>query len=89
MGVEGINDNILAECINKASTHIDERKCHITKADFVRLGLAGGKGSREKREKLLKIMDLPAGISTNALVQIINSVYNSKETENFLKQIIN
>ena len=44
----------------------------ITKQDMVELGLSGGKNSREKRLALVKYLDLPEHISTNALLQALN-----------------
>lgn len=89
LGVEGISNELITECLKKAATEKKEKNCYITKSDFMRLGLAGGPESKKKREKLLKILDLPTGISANALVEILNMVYNKEEINNFIKQIIN
>ena len=87
LGVEGISDDILLDAILKASTRREEKKDTITKADFMRLGLSGRPDSREKRGKLLKNLDLPKGISANALVEILNLVYNIEEISDFLNRL--
>ncbi len=80
LGVEGISDQVildaLKDCITKLDTP-DERK--ITKADLCIAGLSGGKDSHQKRTVLLKRLNLPARLSGNAMLDVLNSVYGYDE----------
>ena len=87
LGVEGVDDNIIEESIKKAATESKNECEYITKADFLNLGLAGSKDSKSKREKLLSILDLPTGISANALIRILNSCYSKTEINNIINKI--
>lgn len=87
LGVEGIDDDIIEKSIKKAATEQKNKEIYITKANFFRLGLAGCPESKSKREKLLSFLDLPKGISANALIQILNSCYSKKEINNILNKI--
>lgn len=79
LGVEGINDAIIEEAIKKAATEQKDKKIYIAKSDFFRLGLAGRPDSRAKRERILEKMDLPTGISANALIEILNYTCTEEE----------
>ena len=46
----------------------------ITKADLFELGLSGGTGSAQKRQDLLCAMQLPAHLSPNALLDVLNCI---------------
>lgn len=85
LGVEGINDDIILKSIKKAATEIREKCCYITKSDFLRLGLAGREDSKAKREKILKQLDLPTGISANALIEILNSTCTEDEINGIME----
>ncbi|MFA7637123.1 MAG: DUF4093 domain-containing protein [Monoglobales bacterium] len=87
LGVEGINDKIIEKSILKAATEQKDRTVYITKSDFFRLGLTGGPDSKSKRAKLLEIMDLPTGISANAIIDILNFSYNKQEINNIISKV--
>ena len=56
----------------------------MTKGDLFAAGLSGGEGSAEKRQALLKRLELPEHMSANALLAILNSCYSREETEKIL-----
>lgn len=87
LGVEGIDDDIIAESIKKAATEAKNKAQYVTKADFFRLGLAGCPDSKANREKVLSLLDLPRGISANALIKILNSCYSESEINNIINKI--
>ena len=65
------------EALRRAGATMDDETfvnpcATITKQDMMELGLSGGKNSREKRLALVKYLDLPEHISTNALLQALN-----------------
>ena len=88
LGVEGINNNIIEESIKRAATEQKEKRVYITKADFLRLGLSGRPDSKAKREKVLGFLDLPTGISANALLDILNSACNEDEFNDIINNIL-
>ena len=57
--------------------------CHpaITKADLYRLGLSGGPGSAEKRRALCRKLNLPQGLSANALPGVLARLVRPEELE--------
>ena len=55
----------------------------ITKADLFALGLSGGADASARRAALLQRLDLPAHMSANALLPVLNALY---DRESFLKE---
>ncbi|MBR6523256.1 MAG: DUF4093 domain-containing protein [Clostridia bacterium] len=88
LGVEGISDAIIEEAIKKAATETKDKKIYITKSDFMRLGLSGRPDSKAKREQILKILDLPSGISANSLLKILNFTCNEDEINGIISNIL-
>lgn len=89
LGVEGISDevilNALKECITPLEEKLSDKK--ITKSDLCMLGLSGGVDSREKRNMLLKKLNLPLRLSTNALLEVLNSAYSCEEVATILSDL--
>ena len=84
LGAEGVPDSVLLESI-KASLRgdsdfpIDEGKRKITKLDFFELGLTGGEGSSQLRQRVISYFDLPEHITTNSLIDILNRISDYDE----------
>lgn len=76
LGVEGIDESVLEEILLKSSEMIDEVDDiqKVTKTDFYNDGLSGKDDSSELRAKLTKNLGLPARISPNALLELINQI---------------
>lgn len=76
LGVEGIDESVLEEILLKSSEPIDEVNDvqKVTKTDFYNDGLSGKDDSSELRAKLTKNLGLPARISSNALLELINQI---------------
>lgn len=77
LGVEGMTPAVIIDALRNAGATIEgERDTrtegNITKQDLMTLGLSGGKDSSQKRLALLKKLDLPAYMSTNAMLQALN-----------------
>lgn len=88
LGVEGLSEGIIIESLKKAGVGTDKRveeMPKITSTDLFRLGLSGGDNSREMREKLLKSLDLPVGMSTKQMLTALNSLYSLEELEKILE----
>lgn len=66
LGVEGMKPDVILEALRRAGvTFLDEEtapqaeKTPITKADLMEWGLAGGEGSSQRRQALLRRLELP------------------------------
>ena len=89
LGVEGLSEEIIIESLKKAGVGTDKKTKEtpkITSTDLFRLGLSGGDNSREQREKLLKSLDLPVGMSTKQMLTALNSLYSLEELEKILEE---
>ena len=58
----------------------------ITKQDLMALGLSGGTGSSQKRLALLKQLDLPEHMSSNAMLQALNLLMTLDELKATLEK---
>lgn len=89
LGVEGMSQDVILEALHRAGATMDEenvtQKQKITKQDMVELGLSGGSGSAAKRLALIKHLGLPEHMSSNALLQALNLLYDL----NTLNEIVN
>jgi len=84
LGVEGMPPEILLGILEQAGLLEDsEIPCPaaITKADLYRLGLSGGPGSAEKRRALCRRLNLPQGLSANALPGVLARLVSLEELE--------
>ena len=80
LGVEGISDNIILDALKDCITiTTDDSKRKITKSDLCLAGLSGCANSHEKRTLLLRKLNLPARLSGNAMLDILNSIYGYDE----------
>lgn len=87
LGVEGIDEETLAALLKEAeATNRDDKGDPITKADLYSLGLSGTEGSSMLRRALIKELSLPSRLSTNSLLEILNSVYTRDEFFDFCKK---
>lgn len=88
LGVEGMRPEIILSALRAGGAtflgdEVSTSGC-ITKQDLVELGLSGGPNSAEKRLALLKKLNLPEHMSSNALLQALNLLYDLDE----LKQLL-
>ena len=84
LGVEGMRPEILLESLKRAGVSVDETEGEaaskpISKADMFFAGLSGGEGSREKRKALIKRLELPEKLSSDALLDILNVLMTREE----------
>ena len=82
LGVEGMKSAVLLEALRRAGATFEdeapavERGEPITKADLYALGLTGGTGSAERRQVLLRQLDLPEHLTPNAMLEALNLLYD-------------
>ena len=88
LGVEGVTDEIIIDAIRKSGATIlgeeQKQRQEITKADLFELGLTGGENSAQKRQALLKKLNMPTYLSTNALLTALNCLYSFEEIKHML-----
>ena len=91
LGVEGMTKDVILESLRRAGATIEGENTpaqqSITKQDMMELGLSGGTGSSEKRAALLKKLDLPEHMSTNALLQALNLLYDYNELQRIVEEL--
>lgn len=86
LGVEGIDKEILLKAFEKAgilSSETTENRDPITKIDLYEAGLTGGKNSSEKRKAVLKRLDMPQLLTTNSMLEILNTMMSREEFMRF------
>lgn len=92
LGVEGMKPEIILEALRRAGATIegeaDKTDFQITKQDLVDLGLSGGTGSSEKRKQLLKKLDFPEHMSTNAMLKALNLLYTPEELKQIMDAVV-
>lgn len=86
LGVEGMDESVIVKALRDAGCTIDDTAQRlsdsgITKADMYRLGLSGGADSRALREKLSRRLGIPARLSANMLLDVLNRLVSIEELE--------
>ena len=94
LGVEGMPPPVLEDVLRRAgATFLEEEAASrsgppLTKGDLFAAGLSGGPGSAEKRQELLKTLELPEHMSANALLAVLNGCYSREEAEQILASLL-
>ncbi len=89
LGVEGVNDEIILKALENAGFDLAEEKEEklITKSDFFDDGFTGASDSSHKREVLKKHLNLPAHLSANMLIDVLNRLYGYEEYKNIVSSL--
>lgn len=92
LGVEGVPPEVILRALRRAGATFEDTeeapltRGSITKADFLELGLTGP-GSRERRAALIKKLELPERITTNALLDVLNILMDKEELVSLLSSL--
>lgn len=83
LGVEGMSAEVLIAALRRAGATLGgETATHrtggITKATLCELGLSGRPDSAARRRELLKKLDLPEKLGANALLDVLNALYDEE-----------
>ena len=83
LGVEGMTPAVLLDTLRRAGATFEGEEntapdAHITKVDLLDKGLIGPH-SAEKRQALLKKLDLPAHLTPNAMLEALNLLLTQAE----------
>lgn len=93
LGVEGVKKELIIDALEKAGVFCEENeeetKREITKLDLYEDGLSGREDSEALRKKLLHHLDLPERLTSNALVQILNTFLTFEEYKKAVEEIKN
>lgn len=85
LGVEGMPPQLLLEALERVgATFLDgdgprSPRGELTPAQLYVLGLTGRPDSAQRRQALLKRLDLPEHMSAKALLTVLNALYTSDE----------
>lgn len=84
LGVEGMTPEVILQSLRNAGATMDDVAAEtyteeITKTDLYFMGLSGTADSKAKRIALLKKLDLPERMSSNAMLQALNLLYSKEE----------
>lgn len=79
LGVEGMSEDIIKAAFEKAGVTVggsdrSAPKKSYTKSDLFAYGLSGSTESAEKRKKLARSLGLPAHLSANRLLELLNII---------------
>ena len=91
LGVEGMSPEILEQVLRRAGATFLEGESPewegpaLTKADLYAAGLTGRPDSAQRRQALLKRLDLPEHMTANALLEVLNTCYSAQEVEKLLE----
>lgn len=86
IGAEGMSEDIILEALKKSGirSSIIQRVSKITKTDLYRYGLSGNENSKLMREYFSEYVSLPKGLSSNAFLDALNSIFNR---EKFISEV--
>ena len=91
LGVEGVTDAVILQAIqNSGATILGEEAVPpntITKADLCLLGLTGGENAAQKRQVLLRHLQLPTYLSVNAMLAALNCLYSIEELKELVETL--
>ncbi len=93
LGVEGVSTQIIIEALEKAGvlceTTQQTQRRKITKLDLYEDGLTGRENSEQLRNKLLKHLHLPERLTTNAMLQLLNTFLTYEDYKKAVEEIKN
>lgn len=89
LGVEGMTAQVLESVLLRAGCMVTDQpnKVQITKIDLYEDGLIGMPQSKLLRQRLAKKLELPTNLSTNALLEVLNSLYTLEGYRDILQSI--
>lgn len=90
LGVEGMDPETICRALRQAGVTAGEgpETCgrKITKSDLYEDGLFGTENSTEKRMRLIKKMGLPARLSSNKLLEVLNIISDYDEYKRMISE---
>lgn len=94
LGVEGIPNKIIIAAFEKAgviaqdtNNNTQTNKNTISRIILYEDGFMGKDGSSERRKKLLKVLSLPEMLSTNGLLEVLNTMFSLEEYKSAVNKV--
>ena len=91
LGVEGMKPDVILDALRASGATIEGEnqsvQSRITKQDLMELGLSGGPDASAKRLALLKKLNLPEHMSSNAMLQAVNLLYSLDELRMLMNEL--
>ncbi|MBQ8910563.1 MAG: DUF4093 domain-containing protein [Oscillospiraceae bacterium] len=91
LGVEGMPPDVIIDCLRRAGATFEGGTSlptnRITKQDLMELGLSGGKDSSFLRKKLMRKIGFPEHMSSNAMLQALNLLYDYSELQELVEKL--
>ena len=88
LGVEGMEIELLRSLFEPFLAEKEQKSARkVTKTDLYSDGFVGGEGSSEKRKKLCQKCNLPDNISSKALLEAINLLYDYDRYKEIILEI--
>lgn len=88
LGVEGMTERVLLEAFEKAGiTDSGKRKGGIDKLLLYELGYSGSPNSSERRQTLLRALELPELMTAGALADVLNTMLTAAELEELTEKL--
>ena len=92
LGVEGMSPEVILESLRRAGATMEQGEASaaggITKQDLMELGLSGCAHSSFRRKALLKHLQLPEHMSSNAMLQALNLLLTKEELTTIVGSIL-
>lgn len=92
LGVEGISKKLILDALEKAGVLLNDSepvRDLITKMDLYEDGFIGKENSSEMRRNLLIKLDLPSLLTTNSIIEILNTMMDRKKYKEIIKDLCN
>ena len=92
LGVEGMDAATVIQALERGGATFEDQDTairttlHLTKADWMVLGLSGTADSKGRRNRLAEALDVPTYLSANRLLELVNATVTAEEWETLLKE---
>lgn len=92
LGVEAMSSAVLEAALRRAGATVLDQDAPepappMTKAALYAMGLAGRPDSARRRDMVKKALDLPAGLTANALLDVLNALSSREEVERVISSL--
>ena len=93
LGVEGMDAATVIAALERAGAVFEDEDSPVhaslglTKADWMALGLSGAADSGTRRGRLAQALGVPAYLSANRLLELVNTTVTAEEWEQLLRKI--
>ena len=93
LGVEGMDAATVVEALERSGATFEgedtpvHQSLNLTKADWMALGLSGTADSKLRRDRLAAALGVPAYLSANRLLELVNTTVTAEEWEELLKTV--